>query len=352
MKDSLQSVGIDMASAKFDVCFKERKNQRSAIKGTKTFTNDFKGFADFKQWYSKRKKDGTPIVFVMEATGVYYEELAYFLHSQKEKVYVELPQKVKYFAKSLNIKTKTDKVDAKLIADIGLERSSSLNAWNPPSEQFKAIRDLCREISQLKKSKSAAASRLHAWNTAHTTIEEVIETAEEHLNILDDLIKNTEELLLQRVKQDRELYEKINRIAQVKGLGIISVTKVIAETNGFLLFNSIRQLVSYAGLDVVQEESGQYKGKSRLSKKGNAHLRAALYMPAVTAVTHNENLKEFYSRLNEKFNYKKQSLVAVMRKLLVLIYTLWKSGENYDPNYIWAGDKKRQEVSLPPLDSY
>src|SRR5690606_15750887 len=153
MNDSLQSVGIDMASAKFDVCFKERKNQRSAIKGTKTFTNDFKGFADFKQWYSKRKKDGTPIVFVMEATGVYYEELAYFLHSHKEKVYVELPQKVNYFAKSMNINTKTDKVDAKLIADIGLERSSSLNAWNPPSEQFKAIRDLCREISQLKKSK-------------------------------------------------------------------------------------------------------------------------------------------------------------------------------------------------------
>ena len=352
MDDSLQSVGIDIAKDKFDVCFKERKNQRNVIKGTKTFTNNFKGFPDFKQWYSKRKKGNTPIVFVMEATGVYYEELAYFLHSEKEEVFVELPQKVKYFAKSLNIKTKTDKVDAKLIADIGLERSSSLKAWNPPSEQFKAIRDLCRELSQLKKSKSAASSRLHAWKTAHNTIPEVIETAEEHLNILDELIKNTEELLLQRIKQDKKLYERIEKIAQVKGLGIMSVTRVIAETNGFLLFNSIRQVVSYAGLDIVQEESGQYKGKSHLSKKGNAHLRAALYMPAVAAVTHNDNLKEFYSRLNEKFNYKKQSLVAVMRKLLVLIYTLWKSGDNYDPNYIWQGNKKRQEVSLPPLDSY
>ncbi|NJX16964.1 transposase, partial [Tamlana crocina] len=121
--------------------------------------------------------------------------------------------------------------------------------------------------------------------------------------------------------------------------------KVIAETNGFLLFNSIRQLVSYAGLDVIQDESGQYKGKSRLSKKGNAHLRAALYMPAVTAATHNENLNKFYSRLNEKFNYKKQSLVAVMRKLLVLIYTLWKSGEDYNQNYQWTGIKTG---GLPP----
>ena len=352
MNDSLQSVGIDIAKDKFDVCFKERRNGRSVIKGTKTFENDSKGFSDFRLWYIKRRKEDSSLVFVMEATGVYYEDLAYFLHAENEVVYVELPQKVKYFAKSLNIKTKTDKVDAKLIADIGLERFSSLKSWNPPSEQFKAIRDLCREISQLKKTKSAASSRLHAWNTAHNTIPEVIQAAEEHLDILDQLIKKMEELLLERVKQDKQLHEKIERIAQIKGLGIISVTKVIAETNGFLLFNSIRQLVSYAGLDVIQEESGQYKGKSRLSKKGNAHLRAALYMPAVTAVTHNEKLKEFYARLNMKFNYKKQSLVAVMRKLLVLIYTLWKSGEDYDPNYVWKGDKKGREVSLPPLDSH
>ncbi|NJY64330.1 IS110 family transposase [Salinimicrobium sp. CDJ15-81-2] len=345
MNDYLQSVGIDIAKEKFDVCFKERKNGRSVIKGTRTFKNDSKGFTDFNLWCSKRRKETSHLVFVMEATGVYYEELAYFLHSKNEAVYVELPQKVKYFAKSLNIKTKTDKVDAKLIADIGLERSSSLKSWNPPSEQFKAIRDLCREISQLKKNKSAASSRLHAWNTAHNTIPEVIKAAEEHLEILDELIEKMEELLLERVKQDKQLYDKIERIAQIKGLGIISVTKVIAETNGFLLFNSIRQLVSYAGLDVIQDESGQYKGKSRLSKKGNAHLRAALYMPAVTAATHNENLNKFYSRLNEKFNYKKQSLVAVMRKLLVLIYTLWKSGEDYNQNYQWTGIKTG---GLPP----
>jgi transposase len=350
MNDFLQSVGIDIAKDKFDVCFKERKNGRSVVKGTKTFKNDSKGFLDFHLWYLKRRKENSQLVFVMEATGVYYEELAYFLHSKNEVIYVELPQKVKYFAKSLNIKTKTDKVDAKLIADIGLERSSSLKSWNPPSEQFKAIRDLCREISQLKKNKSAASSRLHAWNTAHNTIPEVIKAAEEHLDILDQLIKKMEGLLLERVKQDEKLYEKIERIAQVKGLGVLSVTKVIAETNGFLLFNSIRQLVSYAGLDVIQEESGQYKGKSRLSKKGNAHLRAALYMPAVTAVTHNKNLKKFYARLNKKFNYKKQSLVAVMRKLLILIYTLWKSGKDYNPHHQWQ--EKRREVSLPPLDSH
>lgn len=350
MSNLLQSTGIDIAKEKFDVCFKESKNGRSIIKGTKSFNNNSKGFETFHQWYTKRKKENASLVFVMEATGVYYEELAYYLNSKNEEVYVELPQKVKYYAKSLNIKTKTDKVDAKLIADIGLERSQSLNPWRPPSADFKAIRDISRELSQLKKSKSAASSQLHAWRTAHGTIEEVLKVSEEHLELLDQLIGKTEELLLNKVKQDKELYEKVSRIAQIKGLGLLTVTRVIAETNGFLLFNNIRQLVSYAGLDVVQDQSGQHKGKSRLSKKGNAHLREALYMPAVAAITHNDNLKTFYTRLNEKFNYKKQSLVAVMRKLLILIYTLWKSGEDYNPHHQWQ--EKRREVSLPPLDSH
>jgi transposase len=341
----VQSVGVDIAKEKFDVCFKETKKGKGVIKGTKSFKNNLKGFEDFYHWYTKRRKEEASLVFVMEATGVYYEDLAYFLHSKNEEIYVELPQKVKYYAKSLNIKTKTDKVDAKLIADIGLERSQSLKPWSPPSEEFKAIRDLSRNLSQLKKSKSAASSQLHAWETAHGTNEEVLKVSKEHVEMLDQLIKKTEGILLNQVQQDKELYERISKIAQVKGLGIITVTRVIAETNGFLLFNSIRQLVSYAGLDVIQDESGQHKGKSRLSKKGNAHLREALYMPAVAAITHNDNLKVFYDRLNEKFNYKKQSLVAVMRKLLVLIYTLWKSGEDYDPKYQWS---EKKTGGLPP----
>jgi transposase len=260
----LQSVGADIAKEKFDVCFKETKKGKGVIKGTKSFKNNLKGFEDFYHWYTKRRKEEASLVFVMEATGVYYEDLAYFLHSKNEEIYVELPQKVKYYAKSLNIKTKTDKVDAKLIADIGLERSQYLKPWSPPSEEFKAIRDLSRNLSQLKKSKSAASSQLHAWRTAHGTNEEVLKVSKEHVDMLDQLIKKTEDILLNQVKQDKDLYERINKIAEVKGLGIITVTRVIAETNGFLLFNSIRQLVSYAGLDVIQDESGQHKGKSRL----------------------------------------------------------------------------------------
>ncbi|MCX2679112.1 transposase [Galbibacter sp. EGI 63066] len=219
MGDLFQSVGIDIAKEKFDVCFKEIKGKRSIIKGTRVFGNSSKGFEAFHQWCAKRKRENASLVFVMEATGVYYEELAYYLCSKKERVYVELPQKVKYFAKSLNIKTKTDKVDAKLIADIGLERPRSLSPWNPPSEGFKAIRDVSRQLSQLKRSKSAVSSQLHAWKAAHGTMEEVVKATEEHLGLLNQLIHKTESLLLNKVKQDRGALRKSEQDSPGQGVG-------------------------------------------------------------------------------------------------------------------------------------
>ena len=123
------------------------------------------------------------------------------------------------------------------------------------------------------------------------------------------------------------------KIETIKGLGFITIIKVLTETNGFLLFKSIRQLVSYAGLDVIEKESGKYIGKTKISKKGNARIRSALYMPAMSAAQHNRTLKVFYNRINESRTIKKQGLIAVMRKLLILIYTLWKKEEEYIENY-------------------
>lgn len=343
----LQSVGIDIAMDKFDVCFKESKTGSSVIKGTKSFKNNHEGFGAFMKWCDKRRKGDHALLFVMEATGVYYEELCYFLHSKEEEVAVELPQKIKYYSKSLNIKTKTDRVDAKLIAEIGMERHASLKRWSPPSKQFKEIRDLTRELSRLKKAKTAMSSQLHAMKAGHDTSKDVIDIITKHSGYTQKLIEELEQTLLDKVKKDKELYERVERIEKIKGLGTLTIVKVLAETNGFLLFDNIRQLVSYAGLDVVQDQSGKHAGKTRISKKGNAHLRQALYMAAVTAGNHNPALKPFYERLRDRLPAKKQGIVAVMRKLLVLIYTLWRSGEEYDPQYQWQGGKKKAG-SCPP----
>jgi transposase len=270
----------------------------------------------------------------MEATGVYYEELAYFLNEKGEKLSVQLAQKMKYFAKSNNLKTKTDKVDSKVIAEFGIEKNlKGTDFWIPPSEDFKMIRNLTREHTSLKKVQSAAKAQLHALNHSHKPYEEVVNMKKEQIAFYEQQIKKTKKEILKLVKTDNELYEKIKKIETTKGIGFMTIITVLTEVNGFLLFTSIRQLVSYAGLDVVEDSSGNHKGRTKISKKGNARIRSALYMPALNAIQYNKDLQTFYERVTDDREVKQQGVVAVMRKLLIIIYTLWKKNEEYIEDY-------------------
>jgi transposase len=331
-----QVVGIDIGMDSFYACYKVLpKDGGVIIKGTASFANNPSGLKEFHQWCEKRNKTSKiKPIYVMEATGVYYEELAYFLYHKGETVSVQLAQKIKYFAKSCNLNTKTDKVDSKMIAEFGMERNlKGTDFWTPPSEDFKMIRDLAREHTSLKQAQTSTKSQLHALSHAHGTYKAVIELKKQQIEFNELQIAEVEKEMLRLVKLDNKLYSKVNKIATIKGVRFITIMKVLAETNGFLLFKNIRQLVSYAGLDIIEKESGKYKGKTKISKKGNARLRAALYMPAMSASNHNKTLKTFYERVNESRTIKRQGLIAVMRKLLILIYTLWNKDEEYIENY-------------------
>ena len=331
-----QVVGIDIGKDSFYACYKiQHDNNKAVIKGTKSFDNNYQGMALFFEWYEKRNK--TPEIkpiFVMEATGVYYEELAYFLYHKNQTISVQLAQKIKYFAKSCNLKTKTDKVDSKMIAEFGLEKNlSGTDLWTPPSKEFKTIRDLVREQASLKKAQVSAKLQLHALNSSHDANKKVIKMKEEQISFYEKQIILVKKEIVRLVELDKKLSSKIKNIETVKGLGFTTIITVLVETNGFLLFKNIRQLVSYAGLDVIENESGKHKGKTRISKKGNARVRTALFMPAMSAVQRNKNLKTFYERIIEKRSVKKQGIIAVMRKLLILIYTLWNKNEEYIEDY-------------------
>lgn len=331
-----QVVGIDISMNNFHACYMVlNQEDKTIVKGSKSFENTIAGMKAFFEWCKKRDKTPEkPLVYVMEATGVYYEELAYYLYDNQQNVSVQLAQKLKYYAKGNNLKTKTDKVDAKMIASFGIEKNLiRIGLWTPPSKEFKVIRDLSREHSSLKKSLSAAKSQLHAFNHGHETFEKVIKIKKEMILFYEEQLKNIEKEIRRLVEKDKSLDQKIKNIETIKGVGFITIIKVLAEVNGFLLFKNIAQVISYAGLDVVENQSGKHKGKTKISKKGNARIRAALYMPAMTASSHNTTLKSFYERVNEGRTIKMQGIVAVMRKLLVLIYTLWKNETTYVENY-------------------
>lgn len=328
-------IGIDISMADFHVCFKEKNKDDSVkIKGSKTFKNNYKGFQELIEWASLRTKSVENVSYVMEATGCYYEDLAYFLFSKDKNVYVILANKIKHFAKSHNIKTKTDKIDATTIAQYGIERA--MDSWKPMSKEFKKLRDLCRELLSMKKERSRAMNQLHAMNHAHEKEQSVLNIKKEQIDFYKKQIDIIESEIEKSVNSDFKLKNRIENITKIKGVKLITVIAVLCETNGFELFKSIRQVVSYAGLDVVFNDSGKHKGQTKISKKGNARIRQCLYMPALSATNHNEKIMELYERIIERNpTIKMKGVVAGMRKLLILIFVLWKKNEAYNPQYVW-----------------
>jgi transposase len=115
---------------------------------------------------------------------------------------------------------------------------------------------------------------------------------------------------------------------------VLTAATVLAETNGFELVNNKRQLSSYAGLDVVEKQSGtSVKGKPGISKKGNKHLRKALHLPALSAIRNDERYKAIFARLVARHGVKMKAVVAVQRRILELMYVLYRTNTPYDKNF-------------------
>ena len=331
MKELKSCVGIDISKDSFEVCIKQLKEERSVIKASRSFQNDYQGFEKLLSW--TLSKVSNPI-FVMETTGVYHEELTHFLFSNEQKVAVVLANKMNHFAKSLNMKTKTDKADAQMIAQYGLERQ--LEWWKPMMQQMKNLRDLCRERLSLKKDLVRCKCQVHALNHAHNTLEVVLQLKEQQIEFLDKSIHVIENEIIRLTEEDKEFSQRVKNVETIKGVRLLTIITVLCETNGFSQFNNIRQVVSYAGLDIAERQSGLFKGKTRISKKGNARIRECLYMPALSATSYNEPIKALYQRVIERNpTIKRKGVVAGMRKLLILIFVLWKKNEAYNAEYQW-----------------
>jgi transposase len=330
MKTIKQVIGIDVSKDTFHVCFGSIDSSQSIkILMQSSFTNNEKGFKALLLWKQKALNPDIPLYYVMEATGVYYENLAYFLTEQAAHVSVLLPNKSKSFARSLDIKTKTDKVDAAMLCRIGLERV--LPAWKIPSVVMKQIKSLCREYKSLKTSGAKIKVRLHAYKYSYRPEKTTMARLKQQLLLLEKQMVMVEKEIRSCISQDEPLQKRVENIQQVKGLSLVTIITVIAETNGFAAITNAKQPTSYSGLDITMNQSGQFYGRTRISKKGNSHIRSALYLPAMSAVRYNIRLKQFYENIMLKHKCGKVGIVAVARKMLILIYTLWKKDTTYDP---------------------
>jgi transposase len=295
--------------------------------GSKTFDNNPKGFSLLLEWVCQKNKKNAELLpgFTIEATGVYYEGLAYFLIENGYTVHVVLPNQSKKYGQSLGARSKTDKIDAQILAQMGLERK--LNAWKPISSQFLNLKQLTRERDAIICEKTCVSNQLHAYRHQAKPNAASVRRAEKRIDLLKQDIAEIEKEIEALVASDQTLAKRLDFVLSIPGVGLLTAITVVAETNGFASITGIKQLTGFAGLDVKIAESGKWKGKSKISKQGNCYIRKAMLFPAFSKIKKHEKTKKYYERLVEKKGLKMVAAVAVQRKLLGLIYTLWKKQE-------------------------
>ena len=328
-----QTVGIDCSMKTFDCCFSTiDEMQKIKIKGTRKFKQTREGFDDFIKWTKKFIDDEMPLFFIVEATGVYHENLAWYLHKHDFNISVILPSRAKKFIESTHYKTKTDKIDSKALAQYGLERNTEL--WTPLSENIYKIRINTRELNSLNCERTIVKNKIHARKQSAYGEKGSLSRLEQRLKFIEKQIDQVKKSIAEFVDQDEKLKMKVENLTSIKGVGLITAATVIAETNGFALIKSQGQLISYAGLDVVHNDSGKKLSKGRISKKGNKYLRGCLLMAGFQTVAQKVPVfLNLYRRLIQKGKEKMQIYVAIHKKLLTLLWTLWKKDEKYDPEY-------------------
>jgi transposase len=312
-------LGVDISKQKFEVALLVEGKIKN-----KSFHNTAEGFEALALWL--RKLDIEQVFACLEATGNYGEALAIFLHEAGHIVSMVNPARVKGFAQSELIRTKTDKIDAGIIARFALAMKP--DPWIPPPPEIRSLRALVRRADSLIDMLTQEKNRL---GTAH---ESVVPLVKEHIAYLNQEIEKVRDQIANLIDQDPNLRQKKKLLLSIPGIGKVTIASILAELYDLEKFHHVRELVAFIGLAPKEKISGSsIKGKPRLSKIGNGRLRKSLYMPALVSIQCNPVIIPFYDRLKEKGKNGKVVVCAVMRKLVHIIFGILKSGKMFDPNY-------------------
>ena len=194
-----------------------------------------------------------------------------------------LPNKVKHFAHSTELKSKTDQLDARLLCRLSLERI--LPAWRPPTPALRQLRALARERQVLTRQGAQLKTQAHACAHSYQPDSRTLARLSAQRQFVTHQLKALDQDLADLLTAEPELACKLAHLTSIPGIGLTTAIIVVAETSGFILVENERQLTSSAGLDVVQRQSGLSTPATRISRRGNVRLRTALYLPAVSSST-------------------------------------------------------------------
>jgi len=314
-------LGIDVAKLKLDVALLRDDKTR-----TRQFDNSTAGFQALQAWLTSLHLDNLQVC--LEATGSYAEAIAVFLHQAGYRVSVVNPLRIKGEAQAQMKRNKTDRADARLIADFCQKHNPP--PWQPPSPAVAELQAITRRLEVLEEMLQAEKNRLPVTPVkTQPSVQRMIANLEQEIEELNHSIDD-------HFDKHPELKEQSRLLQTIPGIGEKTAKFLLAEID-FSRYESARAVAAYAGVTPRKNQSGTSVKGTNLSKLGNGRIRKGIYFPAIVAKNHNELVKEFAKRLEERGKSQMQIVCASMRKLLHIAFGVLKNKTPYNPNLAFGG---------------
>lgn len=317
----MQSViGIDVSKKKLDICaLFDGKTKKKIV------DNSVSGFKSLRNWISQNNIINPH--FCMESTGCYSEGVAEFFHELGFKVSVVNPLQIKAFRNTKLIRQKTDSVDAQIIAEFCLQNNPS--PWNPRSPEKKELHNINVRISALKTEVIRASNALENKNLSKV----ILKSIHDEIKFLKKQIALLEDEAQKIINSDKNLKEQFDRITEIKGVGEKLALAIIADMPDVSNFQKSGQFSAFAGVSPSHFQSGSsVRGNSHISRLGSKSIRKVLYMSALVVKNHNPHFQRFVQKLQKKGKAPKVIIVAIMRKLMCILFGMLKNSSNFDHN--------------------
>jgi transposase len=315
--------GIDVSHTTLDISYQNNLGELFHLK----VGNNNAGYAKIIE------HTGTQYHFVMEATGVYYIRLAFYLHEHGCTLSVVNALSIKRYIQMHLERNKSDKKDAAWICRYAIEQEPPY--WEMPDSAYFECKQLYNTIREYAEQIKRFNNQLHSLKLLPLPSKDTIKSLDKIKVTLEKEMELLEEKLEAVLKQWQP--EQLKSLRSIKGIGKRATAMLIVFTQGFKFTNSHRQLISFAGLSPSEYSSGtSIQGKSRIYKKGGKNLRDVLYMCSMNAIKTNPACKALYERLRAKGKTGKQALIAVCNKLLKQVFAVVKNNTIYQPNYCSA----------------
>jgi len=325
-------MGIDVAKKTFDAAvwtpLEPGEERSSRTLPTHSFPRTPDGVAACLAW-ARPYAANSPLSAVMEATGKYSIDIAQWLVAAEPTVEPAIinPRLAKAFAESLSVNNRNDKTDARTLARYGAERQPA--RFELPTPEMQRLRDLTRYRQSLVESLTEEKNR-DAEGAVSVIVRRIrtrrISQHERDVASIEKEIRNS-------LKKLPELQSDVDKLDGIFGVGWVTAVTVITELGDLRRFRRARQLTAFAGLAPTSHDSGtSVHKKSHTSKNGSARVRRVLYLAAIAAIRGNNDFAELYQRMTAAGKKPMVAIVAVMRKLLLVMRAILISGKTYNPH--------------------